>query len=76
MVVVRPTSNQGAPLTVSVPTLTFTGPVKLLSEVRVSVEVDVSLVTPPAPEMTPERVCEAEEESSSVAPLAMEIVPA
>ena len=60
-----------------VPADTVVAPVYVLVPDKVRVEVAlVSLVSAPAPEMTPDRVWVAELESSSVSPAAIEILPA
>ena len=59
------------------PALTFTGPAsKVFAFETVKVDVAVSLVKVPAPEIAPESVSAADEEYLKVAPVAMLIFPA
>ena len=59
------------------PALIVVAPLKVFAPVSVSVDVAlVFLVSPPAPEMTPESVWLAEEESMNTAPVAMAMLPA
>ena len=60
-----------------VPALTFTGPVnRVFAFETVKVDVPVSLVKVPAPEIAPDSVCVADDEYLNVAPEAMLRFPA